>query len=1128
MATFSSKTFEGSKSEISFKDILEFAPIGIMIFQRDWTIKFVNENFFHFPGVLGENPKNVIGQSIYTNRIFESIDIRPELDLLKNGEAFEKEIQSSKTVVGGKVSLILKGTPISLSGEPAGGILILEDVKISGEKIKQKTIDISGIDLFLSKISDFYFKINDEGLIEESSLSDFTNYFYLLEPDTLNSEKKKLSQLLFKKHIEDAIDKKQLVTVKIPFLVDEKEISYKISLVVISEEEFDEYKLYALFQKITDVDDHQLHDDELKELITYQQIVATIVNGLIGINKNGRIIFWNESASRLFGLTKSEVYGKPINKIFPKLDDSELIKIKEEIKEKNKWKNILSVGFDDESADYFEIEAGTIPDDDEILFLLCNNVTEKIKNEKALRESEEKFRNIVANSPDYILTTDPRGFITFANEKFQEAFQFKPNELSKINLRELIDPEFLLNNSFDFDDLINIKETSIEIPLINKSGHKIFVLASITSTENKVNKEKYFNFILTDITLKKESEKDMMLIRSVFEASVDGIALIHKKKFALMNDSFVKMFGYQSASELLGLDPLQLIHEKDRWRISNFIDLAEEVKEVPSRYTFTALKKDGSTFEAENSVSSYEFELDKFFVWVLRDETEESKARQALLESETKYRSITESINECIWAAEKINNELKAVFYTNAIKKITSYEPQEFLEDEELWGKIIHPDDVDAVGEKMDRLYADPIRNMETLEYRIIDKYGNIIWIENKITCVRDERGKIQKVFGIISDITIAKRAEEELKKSANELRELNETKDRFISIISHDLRTPFSSIIGFADLLLTDKSMDEEKRTQYIQFIKESSKSMLSLVNSLLDWTRLQTGRIKFEPDRINAKFIIEKSFQILSGAALQKKIKLINEIDKDFFIHADENLLLQVFNNLISNAIKFTKPEGQIVVSAKLNVEMKQVEFSVKDNGVGIKQEDIQKLFKVDTKFTTSGTAGEKGSGLGLSLVHDIIKKHGGDIWVKSEVGKGSQFIFSIPVASSYLLLVDDSRTDRLLYSKLLKSLMPNYNILEAENGKKALDIIKESLPALVITDHNMPIMNGYEFVKQLNVTQLKYRPPVIVLSGDVNSAVESEYKEFGVEYIFAKPVNLGKFKEAIEKSLRKAIYS
>jgi CheY-like chemotaxis protein/anti-sigma regulatory factor (Ser/Thr protein kinase) len=265
-----------------------------------------------------------------------------------------------------------------------------------------------------------------------------------------------------------------------------------------------------------------------------------------------------------------------------------------------------------------------------------------------------------------------------------------------------------------------------------------------------------------------------------------------------------------------------------------------------------------------------------------------------------------------------------------------------------------------------------------------------------------------------------------------------------------------------------------------------------------------------------------------MLSGASMQKNITLISDLDKDFYIHADEELMLQVFNNLITNAIKFTKPGGTIKIGASANIEKRQMEFSIQDDGIGIRKEDIDKLFKVDTKFTTDGTTGEKGSGLGLSLVYEIIRKHGGDIWVESEKGKGTTFTFAVPVASTSILLVDDMKTDRLLYSKLLKNLIPNYTILEAENGKQGLDIIKQSSPALVITDHKMPVMTGYDLVNQLNISELRYKPPVIVLSSDINKSIEAEYKDLGVEYIFQKPVNLTNFKTAIEHSLRKAFFN
>jgi CheY-like chemotaxis protein len=300
----------------------------------------------------------------------------------------------------------------------------------------------------------------------------------------------------------------------------------------------------------------------------------------------------------------------------------------------------------------------------------------------------------------------------------------------------------------------------------------------------------------------------------------------------------------------------------------------------------------------------------------------------------------------------------------------------------------------------------------------------------------------------------------------------------------------------------------------------------MLELVNSLLDLTRLQTGRIKFEPEKISAGTIITKSVNSLSGTAFQKDIDIISKVDEKVTIFADNNLMMQVFNNLISNAIKFTKPGGKIVISASPSKKIRFYEFSIKDNGVGIKPENIPELFRIDSKYTTEGTAGEKGTGFGLSIVNEIIGKHRGNIWVESEYGKGTDFKFTLPVASPNILLVDDSKTDRLLYSKVLKNITPEYNIEIASNGKEALEKIMAAPPALVITDHLMPEMNGYELTMEIKKLDLKGKPQVIILSGDIDRGIMADYHNLGIKYVFNKPVNLINFKTAVEKSLKKVL--
>jgi CheY-like chemotaxis protein len=325
---------------------------------------------------------------------------------------------------------------------------------------------------------------------------------------------------------------------------------------------------------------------------------------------------------------------------------------------------------------------------------------------------------------------------------------------------------------------------------------------------------------------------------------------------------------------------------------------------------------------------------------------------------------------------------------------------------------------------------------------------------------------------------------------------------------------------------LANDEELTNEERKQYVNYIQESSKSMLSLVNSLLDWTRLQTGRVKFEPERIDSSSLIESSIHLVSGDALRKQIEIYSTVSKGKFIFVDKSLINQVFNNLLSNAIKFTNSNGRITISVRPASTLSFLEFSIRDTGQGIKEENLDKLFSVDTKFTTEGTAGEKGSGLGLSLVKEIVEKHGGIIWAESEYGNGSNFKFTLPVASANILIVDDNRTDGLLYSKILKNITPDYTVDLASNGVEALEKIKSSPPALVITDHSMPEMDGYNLVKQLKKEGLLGKPPVIILSTEMDRNIIEDYNELGVEYVFQKPVNLRSFKQAVEKSLRKYI--
>lgn len=238
----------------------------------------------------------------------------------------------------------------------------------------------------------------------------------------------------------------------------------------------------------------------------------------------------------------------------------------------------------------------------------------------------------------------------------------------------------------------------------------------------------------------------------------------------------------------------------------------------------------------------------------------------------------------------------------------------------------------------------------------------------------------------------------EKIEEKKKELEELNATKDKFFSIIAHDLKNPFNTVIGLSELLLYRyEYYDDEKIKEFIEQINNFSSNAYNLLDNLLQWARSQTGRIKVKPSDIDIEKLIQENISLLQDNAKQKHIDLHAEMDKELYCYADSNMVNTVIRNLISNAIKFTPKNGNVIIKAEEKKE--NVKVSVTDNGVGIDKEDIPKLFNLTTNFSSEGTDSEQGTGLGLILCKEFIEKNNGEIWVDSKKGEGSSFIFTLP---------------------------------------------------------------------------------------------------------------------------------
>jgi PAS domain S-box-containing protein len=241
------------------------------------------------------------------------------------------------------------------------------------------------------------------------------------------------------------------------------------------------------------------------------------------------------------------------------------------------------------------------------------------------------------------------------------------------------------------------------------------------------------------------------------------------------------------------------------------------------------------------------------------------------------------------------------------------------------------------------------------------------------------------------------KRNEEKIIHYSEELKETNAAKDKFFSIIAHDLKSPFHGLLGLTRMIVEEyDSMSESEVISYLQIIKESTESTYKLIENLLEWSRLESGKMKYSPALQNMFMIVEDTRILLNQNARMKNINLRNKLGHQSFVWGDDTMLQSLVQNLISNAIKFTPTGGIIEVTE--NYFDSYIEYTVSDTGIGIKESDIEKLFRIDMSFSTKGTQQEKGTGLGLVLCKEIVNIHGGEISVQSKIGEGTKIIFTL----------------------------------------------------------------------------------------------------------------------------------
>ncbi|MFZ2412511.1 MAG: ATP-binding protein, partial [Candidatus Methanoperedens sp.] len=423
---------------------------------------------------------------------------------------------------------------------------------------------------------------------------------------------------------------------------------------------------------------------------------------------------------------------------------------------------------------------------------------------------------------------------------------------------------------------------------------------------------------------------------------------------------------------------------------AGLVKLAEPIieteEEYLSKYCELQVKK------LEETLCQLEAEISR------RKQTEEklrkSEAKMhalvnTLRESETKYQRLVEQIPAVVYMSPP-DNFASRIYVSPRVEALSGYSQEEWLTDIDLWGKLLHPDDMQDVFVKVSEGFKEKISQ----EYRIITRSGDVVWVRDEAIVANDAAGRPLYIQGIMQDITENKKTET-MQLENQRLIAASKTKSDFLANMSHELRTPLNAIIGFSELLeMKIPGELNEKQNRFVNDILVSGRHLMGLINDILDLSKVEAGKIELVIEKIPVADAINEGLILVKEKAKRHNIALKVELDPYLkFIEADIQRFKQILFNLLDNAVKFSKKDGgTVTITAKKEGNM--AKFSVSDTGIGIKEENLVRLFREFEQIDSGISRKYGGTGLGLSITKKLVELHGGKISVKSRYGEGSTF--------------------------------------------------------------------------------------------------------------------------------------
>jgi|GEM_PF-501385 PAS domain S-box-containing protein len=786
--------------------------------------------------------------------------------------------------------------------------------------------------------------------------------------------------------------------------------------------------------------------------------------------------------------------------------------------------------------------------EDDCIILSMQDITERRQIENQIKENENLQRSLLENIAVGIMIIDPATRVIERINKFALSLIQETEEniigrrchLFICPAQEQCCP--VCNNNHDINNSEKI--------LLRADKTQIAILKTVKRI--KIGGEEKLLESFVDMTIQKEAEEALQQSNQKWEAiisaSPDGIGIISLDgKNQLISDKLAKMHGYsvEEKRELLGKSFYDFIDSSNcSLAIENINGLLTGNRDQKIA-EYLSLKKDGSKFYVDvNSTALLDLNRNpSSILFIERDITERKKGEEALKQITNRLSLATHAGGVGIWDFNIIENSL---IWDDQMYSLYGIEDSSHDNAYNLWQKGLHPDDMPRIEEETENAILGK-KNFDT-EFRIVWPDGSIHNIRALAIVQRDSTGKPTNMIGTNWDVTAQKRTETELKnlleeliytksvleERADELARVNSdlvesrikadaaniAKSMFIANVSHEIRTPMNAILGFSEILL--KRITEETAHGYLKTIFSSGKSLLHLINDILDLSKIEAGKMELEPVQVNLKNLINDIVSLFKYKAAEREIDLLIDYTSDFpqTIIADEIRIRQVLVNIVGNAFKFTN-KGYVKIIVAVNKyygEENCLDFSItiEDTGVGIAEDDQKRVFESFSQAHQKAVNNSSGTGLGLAISNRLAELMGGNITLESKLNEGSRFILNlkkIKYSDTETALQNDYeiQTDNVLFEKriiliiddvpqninLIKGFLIDqpFEIIEGYNGKEAIEFANKFKPDLILMDIRMPEMDGITAAGLLKNDPATKSIPMIAFTASLPSEKDND---------------------------------